>query len=184
QYNSQYQFNRDQPHEDRILRVDYNIGPRDTAFVRFIQDYESDRGVGALLGGGGGWGQFRSSWSLQSAGFVATEIHTFRPNLINELTIGINTSTHFAAPMDKAEFAAHNELPALKGPNGQPISLPHFFSGNYLNILPNINFGVSGAQSAGQAVTAPPPFSFDSRWPLEAVDTLTNIVNNLTWVKG
>ena len=67
QYNSQYQFNRDQPHEDRILRVDYNIGPRDTAFVRFIQDYESDRGVGALLGGGGGWGQFRSSWSLQSA---------------------------------------------------------------------------------------------------------------------
>ena len=106
QYNAQYQFNREQPHEDRILRVDYNVGPRDTAFVRLIQDYESDRGVGALLGGGGAWGQFDSSWYLQSAGFVATEIHTFRPNLINELTVGVNTSTHFAEPTNKAEFAA------------------------------------------------------------------------------
>ena len=184
QYNAQYQFNRDQPHEDRILRADYNIGVRDTSFVRLIQDYEADRGVGALLGGGGGWGQFKSSWNLQSAGLVATEIHTFRPNLINEFTFGVNTSTHFAAPLDKAEFAAGNELSSLKGANGQPIALTHFFSGNYLNILPNINFGVNGAQSAGQAVTAPPGFSFDSRWPLEGADTLWNVVDNVTLVKG
>ena len=184
QYNAQYQFNRDQPHEDRILRVDYNIAPKDISFVRLIQDYEADRGVGALLGGGGGWGQFASSWSLQSAGFVATQIHTFSPNLINELSVGVNTSTHFAAPLDPATFAATNELPALKGANGQTISLPHFFSGNYLNILPNISFATNGAQSAAQGVTAPPGFSFDSRWPLQAVDTLTNVVNNLTWIKG
>ena len=186
QYNSQYQFNRDQPHEDRILRVDYNIGAKDTSYVRLIQDYEADRGVGALLGFGapGGWGQFSSSWNFQSAGFVATEIHTFRSNLVNEITVGINTSTHFAAPSDNAAFAARNELSSLKGANGQPISLPHFFSGNYLNILPNISFATNGAQSAGQVVTAPPGLAFDSRWPLHGVDTLTNIVDNVTWIKG
>jgi hypothetical protein len=60
QFNTQYQFTREQPREDRILRLDYNIGPKTMSYLRLIQDYSNDEGVGALLGGGGGWGQYSS----------------------------------------------------------------------------------------------------------------------------
>ena len=46
QYNAIYQFSRHDPHEDRILRLDYNIAPKTQAFVRLINDYEADRGGG------------------------------------------------------------------------------------------------------------------------------------------
>ena len=51
------------------------------------------------------------------------------------------------------------------------------------DIIPNISFGTNGAQSAGQGVTAPPGFSFDSRWPFHGTDQLTNITDNITWIK-
>jgi hypothetical protein len=33
-------------------------------------------------------------------------------------------------------------------------------------------------------VTAPPPFGFDARWPFFGDDSLINITNNVTWIKG
>lgn len=183
QFNSQYQFNRDRPREDRILRLDYLIGPKTTSYLRLIQDFQADRGVGATLNGGGGWGQFASNYDIQSAGAVYTIIHTFRSNLILESIIGVNRATQHTYAADDAAFRKTNDLSALKGPNGQPVKLPHFFSGNYLNIIPNINFGSNGAQSAGQGVTAPPAFAFDSRWPFHGTDQLTNITSTLSWIR-
>ena len=40
-----------------------------------------------------GWGQLATDYGIRSAGAVATVIHTFRPNLINEFTAGINPAT-------------------------------------------------------------------------------------------
>ena len=182
-FNGQYQFSRDRPREDRILRLDVNLGPKTTSFLRLIQDFQADRGVGATLNGGGGWGQFASNYDIQSAGVAYTVIHTFRSNLINETIVGINRATQGTYAADMEKFRAVNDLSALKGPDGKPVILPHFFNANYLNILPNISFANNGAQSAGQGVTAPPAFSFDSRWPFHGTDQLTNVTNNVTWIK-
>lgn len=183
QYNTQFQFNRNRPREDRILRADFNLAPKTTSFLRLIQDFQADRGVGATLNGGGGWGQFASNYDIQSAGAVYTVIHTFRSNLILETSAGVNRATQTTYASDLAAFQKVNDLSALKGPDGNPVTLPHFFDGNYLHILPNINFGSNGAQSPGQGVTAPPSFSFDSRWPFLGTDQLFNLTSTLSWVR-
>src|SRR5207253_3366189 len=53
QYNSQFQFSSSNPRRDKILRVDYNVSPKTTAFVRLIQDYQGSDGFGAILGAAG-----------------------------------------------------------------------------------------------------------------------------------
>ena len=185
QYNTQYQFDRDRPHLDKILRLDYNLGSKTSSYVRLIQDHESDTGVGSPLNGGGGWGQFSSAWIVRSMGVVATLIRTIRPNLIDEFTFGINTSHHYAEPVDQGTFKAENDLSNLKDPaTGQVVSLPQIFNGNYLNLIPNITFTNLNPQSAGQGVTNPPGFTFDSRWPFDGIDRITNVTNNVTWVKS
>ena len=183
QFNGQFQFNRDRPRQDRILRLDFNLGRGTTSFLRLIQDFQSDSGVGATLNGGGGWGQFSSNYDIHSSGVVYTVVHTFRPDLVMESSIGINRGTQSDAPTDPAAFQKVNDLSALKGADGKTISLPHFFDANYLHILPNISFGTNGAQSAGQTVTAAPGFGFDSRWPFHGTDQLTNITSTLTWIR-
>lgn len=183
QFNSQYQFNRQQPREDRILRLDYNLGSKTTSYVRMINDFQADRGVGATLNGGGGWGQFASNYDILSAGVSFTIVRTIRSNLINESTFGINRAHQLVYAADPEKFAAVNELSALQGPGVEPVTLPHFFSGNYLGLIPNINFGSNGAQSAGQGVTAPPSFGRDSRWPFNGTDQIANFSDTLTWVK-
>ncbi len=182
-FNGQYQFNRDRPREDRILRIDISLGPKTSSYVRLIQDFQADRGVGATLNGGGAWGQFASNYDIQSAGAVYSVIHTFRHNLINESTVGINRGTQSTYAADLEKFKAINDLSALTGPDGKQVKLPQFFNANYLNIIPNIRFTTNSPQSAGQAVTAPPSFTFDSRWPFHGTDQLTNITDNITWIK-
>ena len=187
QYNAQYQWTGDKPHSDKILRLDYYLGSKTTSFMRLIQDYENENGVGALLGAptSARWGQFRSQFPAHSAGAVLTVIRAFRPNLVNEFTFGVNSENNYTSPMDSVEFTAFNTLPNLKDPaTGQVVSLPHIFNGNYMNLIPNINFGTLNAQSAGQSVTNPPGFAWDSRWPHGGKDTIYNVLDNVSWVKA
>jgi hypothetical protein len=182
QYNAQYRNVLTNPREDRVLRVDFKLGEKTSSYVRLIQDYFGESGYGTRLApAGGSWGQFATTFAFPSAGGVITLIHTFRPNLINEFTAGVNRS-HQITAADDPKYA--NSLLPLKGADGKVISLPNFFNVNPYNLLPNINFGTSGAQTAGQTVTNPPRFGWDSRWPYEATDTLYNLTNNVTWVKG
>jgi hypothetical protein len=185
-YNSQFQFTNTQPREDKILRVDYNVTSRDTMFVRLIQDGYENAGYGAILGAlGDGWGQFPHSYHDPSAGAALTYVHTFRPNLINELTTGINRNHQGNSPTDKTLFAA-SQLP-LKDSSGNVLNLPNLFGANYLNLLPQVNFGLpSGfsAQSSPTGIPNLPNFGFDSRWPFDGTDESQNLTNNLTWIKG
>ncbi len=183
QYNSLYQFNLNDQHEDRILRIDYNVSSSTQAFVRLLNDYQSERGVGAHFGASGLWGQLPTDWGIPSAGAVATIIHTFRPNLINELTVGLNR-THQSVSVNQDELAT-NQLPALKGPNGSTVTLPKIFQNNdALNLIPNISFGTQNAQSAGQTVTNAPSFGFDNRFPFNGTDQSTNFIDNVSWIEG
>ena len=160
QYNAIYQFSRHDPHEDRLLRLDWNVAPATQAFVRLINDYQGDRGIGATLNSTGGWGQMPTDYGIQSAGAVLTVIHTFRPNLINEFTAGVNRAHQIGLASSRQTRSTANQLAALKGPNGQPVTLPKIYSSNeaglMTNLLPNIRLSTLNPQSAGQGITNAP----------------------------
>lgn len=187
QYNYRFTPQSSNPREDKILRVDYNISQKNTMFVRLLQDWQDQSGYGAILGAlGDGWGQFPHSYHIPSAGVAADWIHTFTPNLVNELTWGINKAHQENTPTNQALYNA--SLLPLKS-NGQPLNLPTIFGAevNTMNLMPNVNFGLpSGftAQSAPAGIPNLPAFGFDSRWPFDGTDSLQNLTNNLTWVKG
>ena len=186
QYNSIFQFTNTQPREDKILRVDYNISQNNTMFVRLLQDYQDQSGYGAILGAiGDGWGQFPHSYNIPSAGIAMTYVHTFKPNLINEMTAGVNRAHQGNAPTESTLFNA-SQLP-LKDGSGQVLKLPNLFGANYLNLLPQVNFGLpSGftAQSSPTAVPNLPGFGFDSRWPFDGTDEAHNFTDTVTWIKN
>jgi hypothetical protein len=187
QYNYTDVLQNTDPRRDNILRVDYNISSHDTLFVRLLQDYQAQSGFGAILGAAGdGWGQFPHSYFIPSVGAATTYVHTFKPNLINELTFGQNRAHQQNVPTDPTSYKA-SQLPLTS--NGQSLTLPSIFgpAGNYLNLLPTVNFGLpSGftAQSAPTGIPNLPSFGFDSRWPFDGTDSLVTLSNNLTWIKG
>lgn len=194
QYNYNFIPVNANPRSDKILRVDYNISSHDTLFVRLLQDYQDQAGYGAILGAAGdGWGQFPHSYHIPSAGAATTYVHTFRPNLINELTWGINKAHQGNSPTDTALYNA--SLLPLKGLDGQPLNLPTIFGNgvNYLNLRPNVSFGLPSGFSAQSAPTPIPnipggangnAFGFDSRWPFDGTDSIQNLSDNVTWIKG
>jgi hypothetical protein len=141
------------------------------------------------------WGQFEHSYHVQSAGAVATVVHTFSPNLINEFTWGVNRGKQGVNAIDRVDSPATggaktyaDSLLPLKDSSGSAIPLPRINqTSNYLNLLPAVNFGFpSGfsAQSSGQGVNGAPQFSNDPRWPFGGTDTVQSITNKATWIKG
>ncbi len=187
QYNFTDVLSNTDPRLDKILRVDYNISSKDTMFVRLLQDYQAQSGFGAILGAGGdGWGQFPHSYFIPSAGFAATYIHTFRSNLINEATIGQNRA-HQQNQQTNSALYNKSLLPLTS--SGTTLTLPTIFpaSANYLNLLPNVNFGLPSGFSASSSPTGIPnlpTFGFDSRWPFDGTDNLLTFTDNVTWIKG
>jgi hypothetical protein len=187
QYNAIYQFNRHDPREDRILRLDFNVAPNTQTFLRLMNDYQADRGIGATLNSTGGWGQMPTDYGIQSAGAVFTAIHTFRPNLIDELTVGVNRA-HQSVNVPSDADLVRNQLGALKTPDGQVVTLPKLYPGDeyglMTNLIPNIRFSTLNAQSAGQGITNAPAFTFDARFPFDGTDQVENIVDTVSWIKG
>ncbi len=187
QYNYQFTPVASNPRSDKILRIDYNISQNNTVFVRLLQDFQAQSGYGAILGAAGdGWGQFPHSYHIPSAGVAANWIHTFSPTLVNDMTWGINKAHQENSPTDAALYNA-SLLPLTA--NGQPLNLPTIFGQgvNPMKLMPNVNFGLpSGfsAQSAPAGIPNLPAFGFDSRWPFDGTDSLQNLTNNITWVKG
>ncbi len=183
------------PNEDKILRLDYNISAKNTAFVRLLNDYQAVDGYAGTVGPtGGAWGQFEHSYHVQAAGALGTLVHTFSPNLINEVSYGVTRGRQGVNPLDQVDSRAQggvktyadNLLP-LKDASGKAIALPRIFPGsNILSLLPQVNFGFpSGfsAQSGGQGISGAPNFGHDPRWPFVGTDMVQSISDTVTWVK-
>jgi hypothetical protein len=195
-YNYRAILPQSRPNEDKILRVDYTLGRKTVTFVRLLQDYQAVDGYAGTVGpGGGAWGQFEHSYHIQAAGALATVVHTFSPNLINEITWGVNRGKQGVNAIDRVDSTAtggtkkyEDCLLPLKDSSGNAIPLPRINqTSNYLNLLPQVNFGFpSGfsAQSAGQTISGTPTFGHDSRWPFLGTDTVQSITNKVTWIKG
>ena len=141
QYNAEFVNPFEQPRHDRILRVDYPIRSKATAYVRLLQDYTGNDGYGQILGAlGDGWRQFPHGYDIPSAGAVASLIYTFRPNLILETMWGITRGHQMNTPTDQELY--NNSLLPLKDAQGNAVPLARLFPGsNVLNLRPQINFG-------------------------------------------
>jgi hypothetical protein len=99
--------------------------------------------------------------------------------------LGENYNHQSNTPTDATAFA--NSLLPLKDAGGNALKLPNLFGANYLNLLPQVNFGLpSGfsAQSAPTSIPNLPSFGFDSRWPFDGTDQSQNLTDNITWIKG
>lgn len=208
-YNYTNSFNLTTPERDRILRVDAPIGKTTSFYVSALQDYVATQGGNAALGASGeGWGQFQNTYKIPNESIAVNVVHTFKPNLINELNAGINRAHQISAANNNNSCTSSSPSilqgqggalpyacsqlsdPNFVGPNGQQVAntLPNLFPGaNTLGILPNISFGTGGgftAQSAGQTINDVPSFGFDARWPFTGTDQLTSITDTTTWIKG
>ncbi|HEY3841592.1 MAG TPA: TonB-dependent receptor, partial [Bryobacteraceae bacterium] len=204
-YNYTNSFRASDPVQDRILRIDFPFGKKTSVYVSGLQDYYGTVGVGAdHQSPGAVWGQYFAEYGVPNVNLAVNVVHTFRPNLINEFTTGVNRShqivnatntspctgnintiaTGTALPYTCSQLSNAN----LVGPGGQAVTFPNFFPGaNLQNLIPNINFGSAGAfavQSAGQGVTAAPVFGYDSRWPFNGTDQLSSYTDTVTWIKG
>jgi hypothetical protein len=187
QYNAEFVNPYKQPRHDRILRVDYPVSSKASAYVRLLQDYTGNDGYGQILGAlGDGWRQFPHGYDIPSAGAVASLIYSFRPNLILESMWGITRGHQMNTPTDMELY--NNSLLPLKDAQGNVVPLARLFpNSNVLNLRPQINFGFPSGfspQSSGQGITNAPAYGFDSRWPFDGTDQVQTVSSNLTWVKG
>ncbi len=164
-FNALIQAPVDQPRQDKILRIDYNIGPRTQFYWRGINDYEAFKGDFGFVLASGSWGQLPINYQIRSAGMVSTLIHTFSPTLVNEFTFGVNRALQTVDPLNQAGL--DRNVRSNVTPN-----LPQFFpEANPSNLIPQANFG--GVPNAGV-------LNVEQRYPFFGTNNIWNWSNNLS----
>ncbi len=161
-----------QPRRDSILRLDYNVDPKNLFYVRLIQDYQASKGAFGLLAGLGqtqSWPQLPIAYEIHSAGLVSTLIHTFSPSKINEFTFGVNRAKQTVGALTQAALDANNRTKV-------GLAIPQFFpSSNPNNLIPNATFG--GIPSNGN-------LSIEGRFPFFGTNTIWNYSDNFSNIVG
>ena len=171
QYNYTFQTVQDWPRNDQVLRVDWNVGPKTTAYGRVQWGYEKRAGGVSLLGASGGWPQMATKYEINTVSYVNTLLHTFSPTLFAEVTVGVNWAHQYTTPFDQAAQDSNDRRLVLPG-------FPQFFpSANPLNLLPQASFGGGPPGTIGS-------FGYESRFGFYGFNTLWNFSSNLTKVAG
>ena len=182
QFNYTYQNVFEQPRNDQVLRVDWNVSPGTTFYSRLQFGHEVvQRGYSVSLGssGNGGWPQFHTSRENNTVGLVNTLLHTFTPTTVMEITFGTNwakQSTLMINPdggLDSlGSLALNDRTKVLPG-------LTQFFpDANPLHLIPNMTF------AGTNALPNMPNFQFENRFPFTARDDIYNVSANLTKLAG
>jgi hypothetical protein len=163
-----------QPRRDSVLRVDYNISPSTTFYVRLIQDYQASQGAFGLLAGLGQtdtWPQLPISYEIHSAGAVGTLLHTFSPTAVNELTIGVNRAKQTVAALTQAALDQNNRTKV-------GLTIPQFYPQvNPYNLIPNATFNNSGIPNVGNE-------SIEGRFPFFGTNNIWNYADNFSKISG
>ncbi len=168
-FNTVFQSNVDQPRDEDLLRIDWNISPSTIFYARAIRDYEAFRGDFNFVLASNSWPQFPIEYSIQSAGLVSTLIHTFSPTVVNEFTFGINRALQLVKPLNQ-DGIDRNDRSKLG------LTLPQFNPQiNPLNLIPNATFG---------GVTNAPALNIEQRFPFFGTNNIWNWSDNLSVVRG
>jgi len=145
------------------IRIDQTFNQKDNFFARFSFDNNNNflpSPFQTVLDGGG----FQDGYSQNNArGLAASEIHSFQPNLINELRFGFNFLHSHRYSINSGE-----NLSAQYGFQGVPFS-----AGSNLGGLPSITYS-NGDQSLGSATFL----------PAKEKQYSYVIGDNLSWTRG
>jgi hypothetical protein len=176
QYNYVFQTVQDWPRNDQVLRVDWNIAPKTTAYGRLQWGYEKRAGGVSFLGStGAGWPQQPSKYEIDTVSYVNTLLHTFNQTTFAEFTVGVNWAHQYTSALDQSAIDINDRTKVL------PSFQQFFPSANPDNLLPQASFA-GGIPSLNNNSVA--SFNVESRWPFFGYNTLFNVSGNLTKVKG
>ena len=149
------------------IRGDYTLGSKDNAFTRYSYGNDSNflpSPFNSVLDGG----SFQDGFSQNVAqGLAASEIHSFRNNLINEFRFGFNhLSSH-------RYNLYSNENVAQQIPGGIPFPGVPYQAGENIGGLPSLTFG-DGTTNIGASEFLP------------AIEHQHSYVftDNLSWTRG
>jgi Carboxypeptidase regulatory-like domain len=176
QYNYVFQTVQDWPRNDQVLRVDWNIAPRTTAYGRLQWGYEKRAGGVSFLGStGAGWPQQPSKYEIDTVSYVNTLLHTFNQTTFAEVTVGVNWAHQYTSALDQNAIDINDRTKVL------PSFQQFFPSANPDNLMPQATF-TGGIPSLNNNSIA--SFNVESRWPFFGYNTLFNVSGNITKVKG
>jgi hypothetical protein len=174
QSNYTFQSSFDQPRNDQVLRVDWNVGPKTTFYSRLNFGYEAFKGGWGFVLNNANWPQLPIAYEIHSYGVVNTLLHTFNPTTVMEVTVGLNHGKQTVEPLTQADLERNDRTQV--GLSG----LPQFFpEANPSRIVPNVNFGV-----AGLALANMPTLGVEGRYPFFGENDIWNSSVNLTKVMG
>jgi hypothetical protein len=168
-YNDVFQSSIYEPHSDTILRVDWNISSKNTAYIRGIKDTQSTQGGFGFVLASPAWPQLPVNYQIPCQGIVGTLIHVFGASKVNEVTFGVNRGAQNEGPLSSGGLASN-----LRSNLSAPI--PQFFpSANPLGVVPNATFG--GTPNAGGLY-------IDPRFPYFGRNNVWVYMDNYSWVHG
>ncbi|HEY8551152.1 MAG TPA: TonB-dependent receptor [Vicinamibacterales bacterium] len=174
QANYTFQSSFDQPRNDQVLRVDWNVSPRTTFYSRLNFGYEAFKGGWGFVLNNANWPQLPIAYEIHSYGLVNTLLHSFDQSTMLEVTVGINHGKQTVEPLTPADLERNDRTRAgLAG-------LPQFFpEANPDNIVPNVNFGAAGLPLANIAT-----LGVEGRYPFFGENDIWNISSNVTKIVG
>ncbi len=155
-YNWQMQEALDAPKRIDTIRVDYNITPNTSAYVRYNDFWEDMRGC-AVPGANGAWCWLPNTYKDTSKTATISATHVFNPSLVMELSTGILRSTENGPAQRQSDIDRLNRT-------ASGITIPQFFpENNPLGLVPRSSYG---------GITNAPSVTYENRFPLRGSDTL------------
>jgi hypothetical protein len=183
QYNYTFQSSFEQPRNDQVVRVDWNIAPTTTFYSRVNFGYEAFKGGWGFVLNNANWPQLPIAYEIHSYGVVNTLLHTFSPTLVGELTVGLNHGKQTVEPLTPGDFDRN-----IRG-NAGLAGLPSFFPGaNPEGIVPNVfftntaNVNGTGLSPSGVGLSNMPTLGVEGRYPFFGQNDIWNVSYNMTKV--
>lgn len=174
QHNYTFQSSYEQPRNDQVLRVDWNVAPQTRFYSRLNFGYEAFKGGWGFVLNNANWPQLPIAYEIHSYGIVNTLLHTFNPTTVLEVTVGLNHGKQTVEPLTQADLERNDRT--LVGLSGLPQFYP---DANPDRIVPNANFG-----SSGLALANMPQLGVEGRYPFFGENDIWNSSANLTKVVG
>jgi hypothetical protein len=176
QANYTFQSSFDQPRNDQVLRVDWNVSPKTLFYSRLNFGYEAFKGGWGFVLNNANWPQLPIAYEIHSYGIVNTVLHTFNPTTVMEVTVGLNHGKQTVEPLTQADLERNDRTKVGLG------GLPQFYpEANPSRIVPNADFGVSGLALPSANM---PTLGVEGRYPFFGENDIWNSSVNLTKVLG
>jgi hypothetical protein len=178
QYNYTFQSSYEQPRDDQVLRVDWNVGSKTNFYSRLNYGYEAFKGGWGFVLNNANWPQLPIAYEIHSYGVVNTLLHTFSPTLVAEVTVGLNHGKQTVEPLTQQDLERNDRN------NVGLAGLPQFYpEANPDRIVPNASFGVSGL-ALGNATSQIASLGVEGRYPFFGENDIWNTSFNLTKIAG